>query len=304
MANSGIKIFAPACISMHYMGLKDLSVALDNPGNEIIAHIDDKNISAKIELYSNEKNDLHKTKEIVIDITNDFLKYIDSHKGVRFEILNRIPFDAGLGQIEAAITGSIVAINDVLKSHLEKEEIFDFIIKKIPEYDIEISPSIIAANLFGGIILYNKNTTNPIQKIYSPQGINFTILLMKRDTNPHLLEKIDSRSLYNQSSDIALLIKGFMISDLDLIADALRNNEFESIITKNDQLYNDIKTISLNNGAYSTGFTHLGESIVIFNSNTLIHEINSMEIEKYLTSKKLNFKIVNSQINLNGMYKY
>lgn len=302
MSNSGIKIFAPACISMHSFGLPELSIAIDNPGNEIIAHTDDKDISANIDLYSKEKEDTNNTKEIVLDITNAFLKNTGSNKGIRLEILNKIPFDSGLGQIEAAITGSIVAINDLLKSHLDKKAIFDFIITKIPEYNIEISPSNIAANLFGGIILYNKNTVDKIQKIYNPQGISFSIIIMKRGINRDIISKISSDHFMKQSSNLALLIKGFMISDLDLISDALKNNEFEEFFIDTD--YEEIKRISFKNKVYSTGFSHLGESIVIMNPNTLVAEQNNAELEKYLKMQDKKFKILTSKINLNGLYKY
>ena len=304
MSNSGIKIFAPACISMHSFGIPDLSIAIDNPGIEIIAHIDENNISSQIDLYSKEKEDVNNTKRVVLDITNGFLKYINSDIGVRLEILNKIPFDSGLGQIEAAITGSVVAINDLLKSHVEKKEIFDFIINKIQEYNLEIIPSNIAANLFGGIILYNKNTANPIQKIYNPHGINFSIILMKRELNDNIFDKINTYHLLKQSSNISLLIKGLMISDLDLISDALKNNELEQFFAKNDILFEKIKEISYKNKVYSTGFSHLGESIIIINPNTLIAEQNNTELVEYLNSQGKIFKIINSKINLNGLYKY
>ena len=304
MDNSGIKIFAPACISLHSFGIPDLSLAIDNPGIEIIAHIDKKDISTQIDLYSKEKEDENNTKNIVLDIANSFLKHINSDKGVRLEILNKIPFDSGLGQIEAAITGSVVAINDLLKSHVEKKEIFDFIISKSTGYDIKINPANIAANLFGGIILYNKNTANPIQKIYNPHGINFSIVLMKREINDNILDKINASLFIKQSSNMALLIKGLMISDLDLISDALKNNEFEQFFAKNDIIFEKIKEISYKNKVYSTGFTHLGESIVIMNPNTLIAEQNDGELEEYLSMQGKIFKIINSNINLNGLYKY
>lgn len=302
MSNSGIKIFAPACVSMHSFGMPNLSIAMDNPGNEIIAHIDEKNIYATIDLYSKEKDDKNNTKEIVLDIANAFLKYINSNKGIRFEILNKIPFDSGLGQLESSVTGSIVAINDILKSHLDKQEIFKFLIEKIQDYNIEINPSNIAANLFGGIILYNKNTNNPIQKIYSPYGINFSLILMKREINNGTFDSLDPIHLLDQSSNIALLIKGLMISDLDLIADALKNNELERFFT--NKIFEEIKRISYKNDVYSVGFSHLGESIIIMNPNSLIEDKNSKELEKYLKNNGEKFKILTAKLNLNGLYKY
>ncbi len=302
MSNSGIKIFAPACVSMHSFGMPNLSIAMDNPGNEIIAHIDEKNIYATIDLYSKEKDDKNNTKEIVLDIANAFLKYINSNKGIRFEILNKIPFDSGLGQLESSVTGSIVAINDILKSHLDKQEIFKFLIEKIQDYNIEINPSNIAANLFGGIILYNKNTNNPIQKIYSPHGINFSLILMKREINNGIFDSLDPIHLLDQSSNIALLIKGLMISDLDLIADALKNNELERFFT--NKIFEEIKRISYKNDVYSVGFSHLGESIIIMNPNSLIEDKNSKELEKYLKNNGEKFKILTAKLNLNGLYKY
>ena len=304
MSASGIKIFAPGCISMHYFGLEDMSLAIDNPGNEILAHIENESNSVRISGFSKEKEDTQGTKSIVENIANDFLTHINISKGVKLDFFNRIPFEAGLGNIEANITAALVAINDLLKSRLEKKEIFNFIAGRKDQYDRKIILSNVAANLFGGIILYTKNIENPIQKIYNPHGISFSIILIKRKSGFDYFNKINTGKIIHQATNIALLIKGLMTSDLDLISGALKNNELENIIAGDDKLYEELKSISYQNGAYSTGFTHLGESIVIINPNTAIAEKNNAAIEKFINSKGIKYKILNAKLNLNGIYKF
>ena len=70
--NTGIKFVSPATISFYSFGLNSLSVAIDNPANEIIARPDYSNSGINIESFTHSKDDTHNNKEKLISIGNAF----------------------------------------------------------------------------------------------------------------------------------------------------------------------------------------------------------------------------------------
>lgn len=304
MKKKGIKFLTPACISMHSYGLKDISIAIDKPGNEIFIYLNEKGKGVEIDTFSKEKRDKEGVKEKVLKFANSFLEEINSELGVSLIIYNRIPFLSGLGLLEANITGVVMAMNELLKSHFRKLELFNFIIKKSSDLNIDISESGIAANLFGGIILYNNNLHNPIQKLYTPHGVNLSIINYRNNITSNNLGTISVEDLFLQSKNNATFIKSLLTSDHDLLSKSLKNNIFEERIAKNIDWFEDIKKISYSNGVYALGFSHFGESIFILNPNTLIKDINHNQLQDYFDSKNIKIDLIETEFNLNGLIKY
>ncbi len=304
MGNSkGIKLFSPATISMLSYGLKDVSIAIEKPGNEILVKTNSKT-GVDIITFSKEKEDKNNVKASVLAIANAFLSELDSKEGVDIEIFNRIPFQAGLAELEASITGVISALNDILNAHFENHRLFDFIITKTDELGIDILSSAVAANLFGGIILYNKNLHHPIQKLYAPHGLNLTLIEKRNKIDKTIFENVSSNELFEQSKNNAGFIKSLFTTDHDLLSNSLRYNVFDEKIASNIEWYNDVKQISYDNEVYSIGFSHYGETSFIINPNTLIRDENNKAIIEYFKNKNIKAKLIETVISLNGIFKY
>ncbi len=304
MGNSkGIKLFSPATISMLSYGLKDVSIAIEKPGNEILVKTNSKT-GIDIITYSKEKEDKNNVKASVQAIAEAFLSEIDSEEGIDIEIFNRIPFQAGLAELEANITGVISALNDILNAHFENRQLFDFIITRADELGIDILTSAVATNLFGGIILYNKNLHHPIQKLYAPHGLNLTLIEKRNKIDKTIFENISSNELFEQSKNNAGFIKSLFTTDHDLLSNSLKYNVFDEKIASNIEWYNDVKQISYDNEVYSIGFSHYGETAFIINPNTLIRDENNKAIIEYFKNKNIKAKLIETVISLNGIFKY
>lgn len=304
MNNKGIKIFAPASISMHTYGLKDISIAINKPGNEILAHLLDKSKSIEINTFTKEKNDVEGVKDIVLKYANDFHKEVNGEFGVVLNIYNRIPFFAGLGILEANIAGVIVALNILLKGHFKINELFNYIVDKSIEWGINISESGIAVSLFGGIILYNEELYDPIQKLYVPHGMNLSIIIKRNNIDKNILNTINAEEFFLQSKNNATFIKSLMTTDHDLLSKSLKNNVFENKISQKIDWFEDVKHISYSNGVYAIGFSHFGESVFILNPNTLIKDTNHNDLNDYFKNKNIKVELIGTEINLNGLFKY
>lgn len=299
--NKGLKVNVPSCLSFMAFGLKDMSLALTTPANEIKITMKPE---GGITVFSgSQKNAFDKSyKEKITGILEKFLDFTGVKAGLDIHFVNKIPFDVGMGATEAHISGMIYAVNDLLGIHLPKEKQLEFVLDASTEFSLDILPSHVAAQLYGGIILYNKNLTVPVQKIYSPAGIGFSLIYTGiNDIDENYLFK-DKNSVLNHTVNIASLIKGLIVSGLDLIADSLkaRKYHFENFF----YWYEDLKRLALENGAYATGFGHKGQTAFILHPNSLIRSNVDEKMIQYFNKNKLNLKFFDADIDLNGIFKY
>ncbi len=302
--SKGIKLFAPSCISLLSYGLRDISIAINRPGNEILAKLNMDNNDIIFNTYSKEKDDTKGIKDIVLKFAKQFKTKTKSSRGVLFDIFNRIPFNMGLGELEANITGVIFALNNILNTHFENKDIFNFIIETAQEFNLDILQSNVAANIFGGIILYNNNLHHPVQKLYAPLGLNLTIIEKRNKIDNTIFDNTDAQELFEQSKNNAGFIKSLFTTDHDLLANSLKYNVFDDKIAANINWYKDVKSISYNNEVYSIGFSHYGETVFIINPNTHIRDENNKEILQYFKNKGIKAKLIETEINLNGIFVY
>ena len=125
--NVGVKVFAPASVSNVACGYDMLGFALDYPGDEIIARFRDEkglNISkitgAPKKLLSTvlSKNTAGVAAQHLLDHLGQ------SDLGIDLEIRKKMPLNTGIGSSAASAVGAVMAINELLKRPLSKENYY------------------------------------------------------------------------------------------------------------------------------------------------------------------------------------
>jgi hypothetical protein len=301
--NTGIKFVSPATISFYSFGINSLSFAIDNPANEIIARPDYSNSGIYIESFAHSKDDTHNIKEKLITIGNTFQKKFNIGSGTIFNLNNNIPFQSGLGNLESGITGLISALNELHKLRLDKKQVFDFIEETSVRSDLAVNLSSVAANLFGGFIAYDPQTTKRIHKIYHPKGLYFSSFFFKNENYIEPETQFNMPQSDKYSTSLISLINGLIISDLDLICSGLKNNLFLQSHPKRNTHFDKIQLISIENGAMGIGFTKNFNTLFVLYPNTVIKDLNNEKISSFLKEKKAEFVLFDSEVSLNGIYK-
>jgi homoserine kinase len=301
--NTGIKFTSPASVSFYSLGLKNLSVTIEHPYNEIIARKVPSIKGIEIESFSHSRDDEQNVFDTLIKAGNAFAEKFNIGAGTVFNISNRIPFNSGLGNIEASITALISAINELHKVNQDKKQIYDFVEEIELKLGFGINLASVAANLFGGFMAYDPGTAKRIHKIYHPKGLYFSSFYFNKETINVPETAFSSHQSDNFSTSLTSLINGLIISDLDLINSGLKNNLFLQSHPKMNSHFDDIQRISIKNGAMGLGFVKNQNTIFVIYNNTVIKDLNNEKISSFLKEKKAEFVLFDSEVSLNGIYK-
>lgn len=299
--NTGIKYISPGSINFFSFGIENLAMAIDNPSNEIVARTNREINNCSIELFTGDRNNNSGFKSRIKSICDQFLKNNNCSQGIILEIYNKIPADQSLGNLEANIVASVLAINELEAVHLDKNKIFNQICEISDELNIEINPVSVATSLFGGIISYNKNTIKRIEKIFCPKGIFISIFKSEIfDVDKEDQAVIISKEI---SADTVSIINSLQISDMDIFLQTLQNNNFQKALNRTIPYFDDIRKTSIASGAFGSGFSKSGGSVIIFYPNTLIKDETNHQLHEILETNKVRFQRFDAIINLNGAYK-
>ena len=153
--NSGIKVFAPASVANVAVGYDILGLALEKPGDEIIARFSGqkglritKITGAKGKLpYEIEKNTAGYAALKLLEYLNE------TDVGIDLEIHKKMPFGSGLGSSAASAVAGVMAVNELLRRPLSKKELLPFAVLGEQIADGAYHADNVAPSLLDGIEL-------------------------------------------------------------------------------------------------------------------------------------------------------
>ena len=302
MSNTtGIKYISTSLLNLRCFGAGSMSLALENPSDEFILHLNDEDAKVTGKTYTGRKNDQDFVREKLFSFAAAFSDGHCNARPVSIDINNHIPFAADLGKTEAGIGAIALAMTDIFKIGLDKNQVFALICDICADMDFKIDLSSVASAIFGGIISFDPWSEKKIMKIYCPIGLQISIFVSDSfRTSGSWPDVIHSDQL---SANSVSLLYGLMTSDLDIFSQSIRNNAVISALANENNLFDEIMKISIKNGALGAGLSPGGGSIFIIYANTLVKDQNNIAIGDCLKSRKINFSFYDTPISLNGIYK-
>ena len=232
--NSGIKVFAPASVANVAVGYDILGLALEKPGDEIIARFSGqkglritKITGAKGKLpYEIEKNTAGYA-------ALKFLEYLnETYVGIDLEIHKKMPFGSGLGSSAASAVAGVMAVNELLRRPLSKKELLPFAVLGEQIADGAYHADNVAPSLLGGIVLVRSNKELDTHRLHVPNGLFVTVIyphvkILTKDAREVLSDMVQLEKVVEQTGNLGGLIVGLFNSDFDLIKRSLQDNIIE-----------------------------------------------------------------------------
>ncbi len=308
--NAGIKVFAPASVANLACGYDIMGLALEKPGDEIIARLSDapgvritKITGAKGRLpYEVHKN----TGGYAAQKLLEFLERNDV--GIELEIHKKMPFGSGLGSSAASAAAAVVAVNELLKRPLTKRELLPFAVLGEQIADGAIHADNVAPSLLGGIILVRDNATYDIQRVPFPKGLYVCVIyphveILTRESRGILSPEITLEQHVKQSGNLGSLIIGLLNSDFDLIRRSLQDIIIEPQRAKLIPSFYEVKNAALGQGALGCSISGGGPSIFAITDNSLVAERVGEAMQKIFHDKKIGSNLYVSKINSEGTKK-
>ena len=257
MTRPGVKVFAPASVANVACGYDVLGLALEAPGDEIIARFSDQP-GLRITRITGAKGKLpyelnRNTAGFAALKLIEHLQ-IEPDVGIELEIHKKMPFGSGLGSSAASAVAAVVAVNELLRRPLTKRELLPFAVLGEQVADGSIHADNVAPSLIGGIVLIRDNTTLDVQRVPFPFGLYVCVVyphieILTKDARNILSEKITLEQHIKQTGNLASLIIGLLNADFDLIRRSLLDVIIEPQRARLIPGFQEVKNAAMEAGA-------------------------------------------------------
>lgn len=309
---AGIKVFAPATIANIAVGYDIIGLALESPGDEVIARKSDKCKGVHITHIFNDggklpmdpsKNTASVAGQAVLDACGA------SDMGIEIEIHKKMPIGSGLGSSAASAVSGAYAVNDIAGKPFTKNELLPYAVKGEQSADKAYHADNVAPCLFGGIILVKNNESLLHRRLPSPKGLFITLVhpdveILTKNAREVINNTITLDQHINQSFNLAGFIYSLFTSDFTLMRECLHDHIIEPQRSFMIPKFNDVKEAAMNQNAIGCSISGAGPSIFALSENSLDAENIAYAMNEVFSNSKIKATSLISKVNPDGVFKY
>ena len=305
MSKSGIKVFAPATVANLGCGFDILGLALNAPGDEIIARKTENAGQVVISKIFGAKGKLpfDPLKNTAGMAVLSFLKKQRTDFGLDIEIHKKMPIGSGLGSSSASAVAAVVAANAFLKHPLHRRDLLPFAIDGEKVASGSAHADNVAPALIGGIVL--ARDVDDIHRIIPPKSLFVVVIypelqILTSEARALLSNEVSLGEHIQQSANLAGLILGFERSDFGLIKRSLKDIIIEPQRADLIPGFYDVKDAALVNGALGCSISGAGPSLFALCDNSFIANNVAEAMTKAFLKHKIESTPYISEVNKEG----
>ncbi len=305
--NRSIKVFAPATVANVVCGYDVLGFAVNTPGDEVIMRLTDKpGIIIKKITGDHGQLPTDATKNTVSASVQHYLNHIGKpEQGVEIELFKKMPIGSGLGSSSASTVAGLFAINTLFDNLLNSRELIPFAMKGEELACGSGHADNVAPAILGGFVLIRSYDPLDIIQLPYPDHLHCAIIfphveVHTRDARQMIRNKILLKDAVTQWGNIAGLVSGLLMKDIDLIGRSMQDILIEPTRAILIPDFYVMRQIAMENGALSFGISGSGPSVFAFTSGQETAERISTKIKQHLHSLNIESNVYQSPINANG----
>ena len=302
-----IRVFAPATIANVVCGYDILGLAVDAPGDEVIMR---KRSEPGVIITKITGDDgrlpLDASKNTVSASVQQYLQHIGrTDIGVEIELHKQMPIGSGLGSSSASTVAGLFAINAMLDNPLSKMELVPFAMKGEELACGTGHADNVAPAILGGFVLIRSYEPLDIIKLSYPESLHCAIVFPEvdvptRDARRMIREKVSLKDAVVQWGNIAGLVSGLFMKDLDLIGRSMKDVLIEPVRSILIPDFHKMREIALANGGLSFGISGSGPSVFAFTDNADTSLKITQAIQRHLTKLNIGSQAYTSAVNADG----
>src|SRR5690606_24118289 len=255
--NSGIKVFAPATIANIAVGYDIIGLALESPGDEIIARKSDRvqgltitkilNDGGKLPLEAS-KNTATVAGQAVLDAIGE------SKMGIEIEIHKKMPMGSGVGSSAASAVAGAFAINEIVGRPFTKNELLPFAVQGEQSADKAFHADNVAPCLFGGIILVRNDDSLLHRRLPTPKGLYITLVhpnieILTKNAREVVKSTVSLQKHIDQSFNLAGFVYSLFTSDFSMMRECLHDHIIEPQRSFMIPKFDEVKKAALQHNA-------------------------------------------------------
>ena len=302
-----IKVFAPATVANVTCGFDILGFAVDEPGDEVILTLKEtKGVVIHQITGDDGRLPLNATQNTVGASIISMLKYLNSNQGVEIILNKKMPFGSGLGSSAASAAAGSVALNELLGTKLDKQQLVKFAMEGEKVASGAAHADNVAPAIYGGFVLIRSYNPLDIIQIPAPNDLYCSLVhphleISTKEARALLSPQVSLKDTITQCGNVAGLITGLITNNYALIGRSMQDIIAEPVRSKLIPGFETVKKHALLNNALGVGISGSGPSI--FALSTSKDTANNIAQIMQAQFNKLNIgsDTYVSQINMNGV---
>lgn len=302
------RAFAPATVANVISGFDIFGLAVEAPGDEVIAHYHE-GPGVSISRITGDGGKLPRMSEAntASAAASALLESLGVRHGVALEIHKRMPLGSGLGSSAASAVAAAVAVNALLGEPLSRRELLPFALagERVSCGGESAHADNVAPALLGGFVLIRGYDPLDVIPLPAPNRLwvalaHPDLVVRTRDARAALPEMIPLRKAVAQWGNAAGLVAGLFLDDDALIARSLRDVIVEPARAPLIPGYTEVRQAALDAGALGCGISGAAPSMFALTTSHATAEAAGKAMGAAFQCAELNATVYVSPINREG----
>lgn len=260
-----INVFAPATVANVGPGFDVLGMALSDVGDVVNFKL---NTKGTLRLFDETGCGLplDPEKNVTSVAIQTMLNELHSKQGIDITFKKKINPGSGIGSSAASCAAGAFGANELLGRPFTKNELVRFAMQGERMASGSAHADNVAPALLGGFTLIQGYDPLRVVALPYPESLHCVILhpdieIKTADSRRILRKEISLRKAVKQWGNVAGLVAGLMLNDMDLIKASLNDVVIEPVRSMLIPGFADVKKAALDNGALGCSISGSGPSI-------------------------------------------
>ncbi|MBB4078777.1 homoserine kinase [Lewinella aquimaris] len=305
-----VRVFAPATVANVAVGFDILGFAINRPGDEIVARLNDSFSGVRIVVITGTGDKVLPTeveKNTAGMAALRLLQHLgEEGRGIELEIHKKMPFGSGLGSSAASAAGATVAVNELLGAPLTRESLLYFTVLGEEVADGSFHADNVAPCLVGGITLIRSNDSLDVHHLPVPTNLHVAVVhpeieILTRDARAVLSDTVLLKTAIQQMGSLASFITALYTNDLPLLGRSLRDHIIEPQRKKLIPGFDQVQAVALQRGALGCSISGAGPSIFALCDSGYLAQAVGQGMQAVFQDSGIESQVYVSPINQRGV---
>lgn len=302
-----IKVFAPATVANVVCGFDVLGFAVDEPGDEVIMRLSNKPGIVISKITGDQgRLPLDPLKNTVGVSVQHYLDSIGrSDIGLDIELHKKMPIGSGLGSSSASTVAGLFAAKTLLGDQTDSAKLLPFAMKGEEIACGHGHADNVAPALLGGFVLIRSYEPLDVVRLSYPKELHCAIVfpdvdVPTREARQIIRTKIQMKDAVTQWGNIAGLVSGLFMNDIDLIGRSMKDILVEPVRSMLIPDFYKMREMAMEMGAVSFGISGSGPSVFAFTRDEQTARRITQKLQQHLAGIAIGSNAYVSGINDRG----